>query len=183
MPGATAFRKVSIALKYLVSTLLMHWSIDNMSTVTQEIRSEFADLTKYGSSRVCICCGSHMANPTVKTFDAGQAYQMIKSATVLRDLEYIVKQAHQSSAGLLQMYNHVRSIVGGTKSLRKSFDDRVVIATKSIVSCVSAYVNFHIFRLGNLFVKQVSGFPIGGWLSSSLLNLVAGACESMFEKR
>ena len=48
------------------------------------------------------------------------------------------------------------------------------------MTCITAYLTFNIFRIGNIFVQQVCGTPIGGFLSSALLAVVLGACENKF---
>ena len=55
--------------------------------------------------------------------------------------------------------------------------------SRTIKKVVKAYLNFRVFKFGDMFIRQVPGVPIGGWLSSALLNLSAGACESIFMSR
>ena len=124
-----------------------------------------------------------MCGPTAATWDAGQAYEVLDPTQVLRDLDHICTRSEAAGSGLMQIWHSARSLVGFSKSLHRSLNDRVVLATRSIKSCVRAYMNMRIFRFCNLFVKQISGVPIGGWLSSALLNLSASACESRFEAR
>eukprot|EP00973_Karenia_brevis_P041650 5763649-Karenia_brevis.AAC.1 len=75
MPGGREFKMIAQALRFMIDRLLLHWSVTNMSTASQEIRSEYIDLLKFGCSHTCIFCKCPMTCPTARTFDAGQAYE------------------------------------------------------------------------------------------------------------
>ena len=124
-----------------------------------------------------------LTSPTIGTSDAGQAYEVLEPSQVMRDLDFILKRAEDTGSGLLQVFKFVKSIVGVSKSLHRGFDDREVFTSVTIRKCVNAYMQFRIFRFANVHIKQLSGVPIGGWLSSALLHLRASACESRFEAR
>ena len=129
------------------------------------------------------CVKKPLVSPTARTYDAGQAYEMISPSGVIRNLEYLLKRAETCGHGLVQVFNFVRSVVGVTKTLHRSVDDRLVLASITILQCLKCYLNMRVYRFGNMFVEQVSGVPIGGWLSSCLLNLTASASESIFEAK
>ena len=183
MPGARQFRAVSRALRHMIAHTLQTYSIENMSKICDELREAFGELMKNENSRRCLSCHCGMCGPTVATWDAGQAYEILNPTQVLRDLDHVCTRCEAAGSGLLQIWHSARSLVGFSKSLHRSLNDRVVLVTHSIKSCVRAYMKMRIFRFCNIFLKQVSGVPIGGWLSSALLNLSAGACESRFEAR
>ena len=183
MPGARQFRTVSRALRHMIAYTLHSYSIENMSTVCDELKAAFGDLINNDDTGRCMPCHCSMNGPTVATWDAGQAYEVLDPAQVLKDLDHVYTRCEAADSGLLQIWHSARSLVGFSKSLHRSLNDRVVLVTRSIKSCVKAYMNMRIFRFCDIFLKQISGVPIGGWLSSALLNLSASACESRFEAR
>ena len=137
MPGARHFRAVSRAIRHMISHTLHSYSIDNMSTVCDELQEAFGNLMKNDENR-CMSCHCKMCGPTAATWDAGQAYEILNPAQVLRDLDHVCKCSEAAGSGLLQIWHSARSLVGFSKSLHRSLNDRVVLATRSIKSCVRA---------------------------------------------
>ena len=162
MPGARQFRAVSRAIRHMISHTLHSYSIDNMSTVYDELQEAFSDLMKHDNADKCMSCQCSMCGPTAATWDAGQAYEVLNPTQVLKDLDHICTRSEAAGSGLMQIWHSARSLVGFSKSLHRSLNDRVVLATRSIKSFVRAYMNMRIFRFCNIFVKQISGVPIGG---------------------
>ena len=76
----------------------------------------------------------------------------------------------------------MRAIVGRCSSLRASFDDRIHITTNTIFNAVRGYLHFKAYKFAGIFAYQCEGIPIGGYLSSVLLNLSIGTCEDYYDK-
>eukprot|EP00973_Karenia_brevis_P046927 6510915-Karenia_brevis.AAC.1 len=60
-------------------------------------------------------------------------------------------------------------------------DDVIVIASRTLVKAVDLYLGCRIDRIGNQFVEQTSGLPIGGYLSSALLDVHMSSAENIFD--
>ena len=183
LPGAREFKSIGRAIRHLISSILHTWCITSLATVSHEVNASFQILRKFGASSTCLCCKCKLPGPTITTCDAGQAYEVLRPEQVLADLDHVLRRAEDAKCHLIQVYKTVKSIVGFTKSLHRSKDDRVVVTARTIRRCVSSYMKLRIFRFCNIFLQQISGVPIGGWLSSSLLNLCASTCESKLEAR
>ena len=46
----------------------------------------------------------------------------------------------------------------------------LVIASGTMLKCIDTYLACNLYRIGDKFISQDSGVPIGGYLSSGLLN-------------
>ena len=115
-------------------------------------------------------------------YDVGQAYEMVKESHLRSSLNYVLRVAENTGVGMQQVFNSMRTIVSACRSFHRDKDDRVAIVTKTIRKVVEAYLQFKIYRVGVFFVQQVSGVPVGGFLSSALLFLYLSSCEDYFDK-
>eukprot|EP00973_Karenia_brevis_P075733 10523936-Karenia_brevis.AAC.1 len=73
-----------------------------MATVCAEIQSEYRDLMQFGHSCTCVACQKPMEGPTIRTWDAGQAYEVLSPSCVLQDLDFVIKRSEDTRCGLLQ---------------------------------------------------------------------------------
>ena len=107
---------------------------------------------------------------------------MLPPATVISDLDHLLHLAAASETLLIQVLRTAKLVAGRSTTLRRDLGDRVIFKLQSIRSCVTAYLSMRFYRLGNRFLKQVGGVPIGGRLSGVLLRLCLSRRESAFEK-
>eukprot|EP00973_Karenia_brevis_P017338 2377835-Karenia_brevis.AAC.1 len=52
------------------------WSFSNLGTAADDIKDRVAKL-KPSPNRCCVCCGCCLSAPTLRTYDAGQAYEAL----------------------------------------------------------------------------------------------------------
>jgi len=179
-PGRVAFKAVGRALSYLTKLILGGWAIPNLSQSADHIRDSVATLHPYDSGS-CRCCQCSLQQPSCHIWDVGQAYEQIEKSNALRDLTYVLERAVATGHGLVQVLKGAKAIMGTTHSLQRNCHDRVVVASQSLKSCIESYFNFNIYRIGNKYIKQMRGAPIGGFLSSAILGLVLAAAEHRFD--
>ena len=73
------------------------------------------------------------------------------------------------------------SITGPAKSLQKGMPHRVVVASKTLKRAISLYVDCRIYcYCKDSYLFQKSCIPIGGFLSSALLNMYLDSSEDYF---
>ena len=94
----------------------------------------------------------------------------------------VLEVAKNTGHHLVQVLKTIQASVAMSKGFHRDKDDRIVLAGKSIRQCVHAYLKFRIFKVGDQFLLQKSGAPIGGPMSSALLGLNLASCESIFDK-
>ena len=61
------------------------------------------------------CCeGCRRAHPTIRAYDAGQAYEMIEKQLVMRDLESVLRKARDRGHGLVQVLKFVKPLTANS---------------------------------------------------------------------
>eukprot|EP00973_Karenia_brevis_P014780 2016911-Karenia_brevis.AAC.1 len=136
-----------------------------MSVVVQHLKQSHQALLKNGMCENCKICKTPMCGPTLHVMDGGQASETIYPESVKSDLSFLLRLATKSGNGLVQVFKAARAIAGTAKSLYWHSSDRVVIASKTISTAVSSYLQFTVYRVGTWFIRQNTGVPIGGFLS------------------
>ena len=171
---------VSRALVHLVKSAIGGWAVANLSTAAADIQNAFGKL-RPNCSGCCAKCGVQMNVPTLRVYDAGQAYEVIREGSISRDLNDVLAKARECGFSLVQVLRAVRPLVAASRNLKRNYGDRVVLTVDSIKKCVDSYLMLRVFRVGNRFVQQVSGVPIGGPVSSALLRRILSSCERRFD--
>ena len=59
--------------------------------------------------------------------------------------------------------------------------DRAVFFASKARTCTEGLLRMRTYRIGNLFLKQVKGIPIGGPISGAILDLVLARAECHFD--
>ena len=107
---------------------------------------------------------------------------MLKTKSINRDLNYLLRRARSSGHGLTEILKTTKAITSKAPTFQQQYGDRIVYATKTIKTAIEAYLTFRYYRCGTKFVHRSSGVPIGGPRSSCLLNLVLASCEDYFDR-
>ena len=59
--------------------------------------------------------------------------------------------------------------------------DRTVFFASEVRTCVNVLLKMRTYRIGNLFLRQAKGIPIGGPISGAVLDLVLARAECRFD--
>ena len=59
--------------------------------------------------------------------------------------------------------------------------DRTVLFSSKVRTCIEGLLKMRTYRIGNLFLRQVKGIPIGGPISGATLDLVLARAECHFD--
>ena len=59
--------------------------------------------------------------------------------------------------------------------------DRTVFFASKLRTCIKGLLEMRTYRIGNLFLRQVKGIPIGGPISGAILDLVLARAECKFD--
>ncbi len=114
-----------------------------------------------------------MPVPGVVVADAAQAYEVIPSESIYSVLGRVIDYSeNRHNISRVQVFHdrHRNVLVGGNATV--AFKDRVVLFTKSIARAFIGCLGVRFYRVGELFIMQVSGIPIGGPLSAAVLHAV-----------
>eukprot|EP00973_Karenia_brevis_P028094 3870049-Karenia_brevis.AAC.1 len=168
-PTKKYFRNISRALRSIVYILLRSWAIVGLVDVSHFFRQGFSNLVCPFDHK-CVKCPTHMSCPRICISDASQACEMMKHSVIKKNLDYTLHYAERSGHSLQQVFRTHKAICGSTKLWHREKDDRIVLASNSIRTCLQSYIDVRIFKVGDTFVRQERGAPIGGPMSSALLD-------------
>eukprot|EP00973_Karenia_brevis_P050072 6949950-Karenia_brevis.AAC.1 len=68
------------------------------------------------------------------------------------------------------------------KTSDESKGRRTYIVTNTVMSAIKAHPEFRTLKIGDLYIDQVTGVPIGGYASFGLLHLFRSAAENIYDK-
>ena len=122
--------------------------------------------------RRCRCCGAILVTPTLYICDAGQAYEALDRKHIHTALDFVCDKANATPKTRQVYVTHSqRSCTGFGGSIFRPYKDRTIFYVKSIKRAVVAFLSMRFYKLCDLFLFQASGIPIGGPLSSYILDL------------
>eukprot|EP00973_Karenia_brevis_P013798 1873023-Karenia_brevis.AAC.1 len=150
-----------------------------MSTSAQHVISGHSKLI---CSPSCVICKCDIINHLNHAWDIPQAYEMMSRTKLMKDVKNLLQISERSRLGIQQVFKCAKAVSCHTRSFHRDRDDSVVIASRTIARAVQAYLEFRTYRIGNMLLKQKDGTPIGGFLSSTLLNLHLATAENNFLK-
>ena len=140
-PSARSFRYISRSINHLSSLFYGSWHVGGLSTSKQHVHAAFQELVPT-PDHCCHICHQPLHYPTIITYDAGQAFEVIKPRSVLRDLNYLIRRIKATGHGLVQVFKTAEAITSIPFGFQRDYDDRLVLATKTLHSAVEAYLGF-----------------------------------------
>ena len=175
-------RNASRALIHIIGEVYGGWTVPSLSVAADTVRSSIQSLLPWEPGQTCPCCGRSISSPTMRVFDAGQAYEMIKIDVVTNDLDHMAERARSSGKELIQVMKSVKCITGRSMTLQRDMHDRSVYKLMTIIHCAKCFLVMRFYRMGDRFLMQLEGVPIGGPMSGALLRLVLSRRECAFDQ-
>ena len=119
----------------------------------------------------------------VCSVDAGQAYEEIPHDYVSRSTLHLINKfgGPASENKTLTVYNQQTVVAHKGGSLSINLSDRVVLRLKKIQEVVDMILGLRNYALGNATLSQTIGIPIGGPLSTVLLDIPLSCSEHHFD--
>ena len=117
------------------------------------------------------------------TADAGQAFEVIPTELVrgaLEELRERCKDMNLPPFVAVSRSGHVECFFVPTVA---TIDGYAIYSIDLIIDCSVHVLAMRVYRLGDLFVLQKEGVPIGGPLSSAFVELVLGRVGDVFHRR
>ena len=137
-----------------------------------------------GQTHPCVGCGVAKPPPTLHTADAGQAYEVIENI----EIEKSIAELFSVCSRLTNSKDPTVSIMHSTKAktavggrVDDTLCDRTVFFASKVRTCVKGLLEMRTYRIGNLFLRQAKGIPIGGPISGAILDLVLARAECHFD--
>ena len=117
--------------------------------------------------------------PGVVVADAGQAYEALSSQAIQSTNNKLFQQAkaHPHCSSVHVMHGP-KPIIGFGGCPKIAYRDRTVCLLKSIQNMIAAFLGMSQYKVGPFILQQITGIPIGGTLSASILEGVCADSET-----
>ncbi|CAK0792084.1 unnamed protein product, partial [Prorocentrum cordatum] len=111
------------------------------------------------------------------------AYEGMRTADIYKSIDVLFAAASEKIHATTITVDHTqRTSVRLGGSISPPHRDRTVFRLHSLQRCLECFMGMRMFRLGDLFVVQENGAPIGGPLSGCILDLVLSLRECVMDK-
>ena len=186
LPGRKVFKKIGRMIKHLVTTFCESWSFSDLSSSAWELKNRYEDTEprSLSDSTLCHGCKCPMCLPGVAIGDAGQAYEVLRHGFIHSSLDAMYSKACGAKQDVpVVIYKTVqhKAKTGGT--VMDPYDDRTMFWLSRVRCCVECLLNLRFFRVGDRFLMQVYGVPIGGPISGAILDVCLTSLEEKFDKK
>ena len=125
-----------------------------------------------------------MRYPTLHTADAGQAYEVIDRAEIqssIDELFFNVSKITRSKDPTVSVMHRTKAMTSIGGRIDDMLCDRTVFFASKLKTCIGGLLDMRVYRIGNLFLRQAKGIPIGGPISGAILDLVLARAECRFD--
>ena len=124
-----------------------------------------------------------MTTPGVVIADAGQAFETLPQSSIYAFLEKLSEGPKRESRVQAVFVMHgPRAVCGFGGSVKRKYSDRTILLSRSVIRCFHGFMGMRYFRLGNVWLFQRKGVPIGGPLSGHILDSILGDIEFEYDK-
>jgi hypothetical protein len=171
---------VGRALRKLTQTYTSGWQVSNVTNVFEDLSSRFSELAPRPAAGpfLCSCCGDEMMYPGVYSCDAGQAYEDIPTSLVNDCVNRLFERALAKKDFTLHVHRSRGCNVGIGGWVREPLVDRLTIYVSAVYRCVQILLSLRFFRFLSMVAFQLNGIPIGGPISSHVMDLVFATTET-----
>ena len=174
LPGRATFKRVGRAFSYGLRMVAPGYGLRDLSRGKTIIENDLAKqkVRSKHSNFCCLKCGCHMRVPTLFTADAGQAYEMIKPYRIdrafrihFRSIEIICKKEDPTISCIHS--SKAKARIGGR--INDRLGDRSVLYLSKISHCMRSLAKLRWYKIGDKYLYQKVGMPIGGPVSGAIL--------------
>ena len=190
IPCRKAYRRVGRAFQHVLRYVWPCWSFSDLSLAPSEMseryniqypRPNLSDLAR--PCCLCACCSAKMTKPSVVIMDAGQAYETVDLPFLINSISRLVETARRSDCpSAVWVKRQAKSCAGFGGRCKDGVVDRDVYFFDTLQQCFLCFLLMRVYVLGNLFVIQKSGVPIGGPLSTMCLETALARLENLFDE-
>ena len=176
MPHRKVYRRVGRATHFYIQSVWKSKSLCGLATAASKIKQ---GISKLHYSTSCYRCAKPRIGLACHTEDAGQAYEVAET----RLINYVLREFCRAvDRSYLPYYVAVsfesKSHVYFVPTLQQT-EGAQTFHFFDIVRCLVYVLQMRIYKLGPEFVTQCEGFPIGGPLSFTFLDLILSFLEHL----
>ena len=177
LPSRPVFRRISRAFNFMIDTIWDSFDFQDLSTAASEVFVAHSHLV---SRPTCLRCNKTVEGGlSVKTVDAGQAYEAVKFSYVNHTIDLVCSTANRSF-NFVAVSRSPKSHVFPLPS-KQFLDGFATYSVDDVKTCFQHTLQMRVYRFGDRFVRQVEGMPIGGPQSFSMLKAACARREHQFK--
>ena len=189
LPGRRVYRQLGRGLQHVMQYLTPGWGLRDMSQAFPLLVDRASWLKRPTRRQATGCyhcerCGREMSYPTLLVADAGQAYEDLDTSAIYTAVQELFERVPEVTK------THTVTITNTEKGYDTRWvgdykiphNDRTILSMSSMRRAVYGFLGMRIFRLGDVFLEQLQGIPIGGPLSGCILELVLSRYETLYDK-
>lgn len=186
IPGRKVFRRIGRAFMHGLILVAPGYGIRDLSRGKAIILKRLSEQHPRHSTRPrCLRCGEYLDEPTQYTAAAGQTFEMIKPRRMAGAFR-IISESIQILTGrrdpTLSCMHTTKSNVRFGGWIRDTLLDRSVFYSSKVSSCMRSLLELRWYKLGDRYLVQVPGIPLGGPVSGAALETVLCVDEDTFDK-
>jgi hypothetical protein len=177
------FKLVSRAAQFIIRHIWDGYERWDLAKTPDEWRKTMGVLQHNARGFHCYDCGKEMRVPDVFVGDAGQAYEALDLNFVSSTFQALFTAYGNTAAPstvTVHCTQHCSGQLGGRADMPS--DSQVVFRVAEIQRALVAMLCMRIYRVGNAWLRQVSGMPIGGPGSKVMLSASLGRLEAWFDQ-
>ena len=186
LPGRKAFKTVGRAARCVLFAVWNTWAFRDQACCGADMCSRYNDTRARNKddNTSCVKCGCAMHTPGAATADAGQAYEALSRPFVNKSVDNLFTNAvarcksGDMTVSVFKTTTFNACLGGRTDS---KCDDRTVLWISKIRKSIKSLLAMCVYRVGNVFIRQESGIPIGGPVSGVILEICCEVLEHRFD--
>ena len=190
VPGRKTYKKVGRAIQQMIGcTLPGRFSLCDLSRAREDVFCKLLDQTprpppEDDQGHLCVGCGASMKHPTLRTNDAGQAYEVIDHSVIKKSTDELFNNFSRITKNkdpTISVMHRTKATTAVGGRIDDRLCDRTVFFASKLRICMEGLLEMRTYRIGNLFLRQAKGIPIGGPISGAILDLVLARAECRFD--
>ena len=186
-PGREIFKSVGRGLRHLNQEFQKGWALENLTSATEVIKKAYNRQMKKSvppEGRKCLCCRCPLKSPGAITADAGQAYEVLEPSFVKSSVQKLFSRAglRQGRDKTITVRRSIAHQAHGGGHIWHEVSDRRVFWLSKLKHSVSSLLQCRVYQLGDRFLVQRKGLPIGGPISGGVLDVCLSNLEENFDK-
>ena len=126
MPGKKTWKAISRALIHVMHKCYDTWAVPNLSEAAAFARLSTGELKPPLADGCCVLCKHSLSGPTLRVYDAGQAYEMLDPNGLEADLDHLLHLARSKPSALAHVLKTVKCATSDGHTLRRDLNDRVI---------------------------------------------------------
>ena len=167
------------ALRFLVdSVFYSNWEFGGLDSAPGILRKSLSSICSPSLGRSCSVYNCSLKFPGLLVVDAGQAFEALKPSAIQAACDALFAGARRiAPSGTISIAKSKKMEVVAGGSISVKYRDRYVFTLETLYKILQAYLLLSYYCNGDISFYQLTSIPIGGPLSSLVLDMTLGYHE------